>query len=108
MNQYDPEVAPDPTTWLAPDEQERLHLAKAYHRAARIKLPNVDIHATFHAIVENQIADRLDPVVRAMSRLMKQGLSRHDAIHAIASVIAEHPFEGTNAKLAARLWRRAP
>jgi hypothetical protein len=56
----------------------------------RIKLPNLKAHAVFHAIVENQIAGNLEPVVRAMGRLTEEGLSRHEAIHAIASVLAEH------------------
>ena len=84
MTLYEPEVPPDPAEWLALDEQERIQLAEAYHRAARIKLPNVKVHAVFHAIIENQIAEGLDPVLRAMKRLANEGLSRHDAIHAIA------------------------
>ena len=98
MTNYDPENAPDPTAWLALDEQERIHLAEAHHRAARIKLPNVKAHAVFHAIVENQVAERLESVVRAMDRLMNEGLSRHDALHAIGSVVAEHLFEAVEAK----------
>jgi hypothetical protein len=96
VNTYDPEIAPDPAIWLALDEQERIRLAEAHHRAARVKLPNVEVHAIFHAMVENQIAERLEPVLRAMARLMKEGLSRHDALHAIASIVAEHLFEGMN------------
>ena len=55
-------------------------------------------HAVFHAIVENQIADGLEPVVRALERLMKQGLSRHDAVHAIASVVTDHLYESLHAR----------
>ncbi len=98
MTNYDPDIAPDPTVWLALDEQERVQLAEAYHRAARIKLPSVEAHALFHAIVENQIAEGLDCVVRAMARLMNEGLSRHDALHAVGSVIAEHLFETMDLK----------
>jgi hypothetical protein len=90
---YDPEVAPDPTSWLALDEWERIRLADAHHRAARIRLPSVETHALFHAVVENQIAEGLDCVVRAMARLVSEGLSRHDALHAIGSVVAEHLYE---------------
>jgi len=98
VTNYDPDIAPDPTVWLALDEQERRHLAEAHHRAARIELPSVETHALFHAIVENQIAEGLDCVIRAMARLMKEGLSRHDALHAIGSVIAEHLFETMDSK----------
>ncbi|SIT37903.1 conserved hypothetical protein [Paraburkholderia piptadeniae] len=31
-----------------------------------------------------------------MHRLAKEGLMRHDAIHAIASVVAEHVFDALN------------
>ena len=124
MTHYDPEVQPDPTEWLALDEQERIQLAEAHHRAARIKLPNAKVHAVFHAIVENQIAEGLEPVVRAMARLANEGLSRHDAIHAIGSVCAEHLFEAMKSedqdvastaqarynaaveRLTAKLWRQ--
>ncbi|SFU25981.1 hypothetical protein SAMN05192563_10454 [Paraburkholderia aspalathi] len=90
MKEYNPECAPEPESWLELDEQERIALVEAYHRVARSKLPNVTAHAALHAIVENQIALNLEPVVRAMDRLGKEGLTRHDAVHAIGSVVAEH------------------
>ena len=90
MHQYDPERAPNPEEWLALNEQERFGIAEHYHREARIKLPNLSAHAIFHAIVENQIAEGLEPVVRAMARLAKEGLTRHDAVHAIGFVLANH------------------
>ena len=93
MEAYNPERTPEPETWLELDEQERIVLIETYHRGARIKLPNVTAHALLHAIVENQIALNLDPVVRAMHRLGKEGLTRHDAVHAIGSVVAEHLFD---------------
>jgi len=93
LNRYDPEHAPDPEQWLALDEQERILLVEAHHRMARIKLPNLTAHAIFHAVVENQIAENLESVVRAMARLTAEGLSRHEAIHAIASVLGEHIVE---------------
>jgi hypothetical protein len=35
-----------------------------------------------------------------MARLNKEGLTRHDAVHAVASVVAEHVYDllNTNAK----------
>ena len=92
MEAYNPERGPEPESWLELDEQERILLIEAWHRVARIKLPNVTAHAALHVIVENQIALDLEPVVRAMDRLRKQGLTRHDAIHAIGSVVAENLF----------------
>jgi len=95
---YHPDEAPDPEFWLSLDEQERIQLAEAFHRSERVELPNLKAHATFHAMVENQIAEGLESVLRAMARLERQGLSRHDALHAIAWVLAKHFFEVVNAK----------
>lgn len=93
MEQYNPGCAPEPESWLELDEQERIALVETYHHVARIRLPNVTAHAALHAIVENQIALNLEPVVRAMDRLGKEGLTRHDAVHAIGSVVAGHLFD---------------
>jgi L-serine deaminase len=98
MQNYDPERPPNPAEWLALDEQFRIHLAEVYHRKGREKVPNLKAHAVFHAIVENQIAQGLEPVVHAMARVMKQGLSRHDAVHAVGSCVADHLFEAMNSK----------
>ncbi len=92
MEAYNPERGPEPESWLELDEQERILLIETWHRVARIKLPNLTAHAALHVIVENQIALGLEPVLRAMDRLRKQGLTRHDAIHAIGSVVAENLF----------------
>ena len=92
MEAYNRERGPEPESWLELDEQERILLIETWHRVARIKLPNLTAHAALHVIVENQIALDLEPVVRAIDRLGKQGLTRHDAIHAIGSVVAENLF----------------
>lgn len=94
MQKYDPQYAPDPEQWLAMDEQERIDLVKKFHRKAKIKLPNERLHATIHVIVENQIAmgDEI-PVRRVIERLRTEGLNRHDAIHAVGSVLAGRIYE---------------
>ena len=99
MNHYDPERAPNPEEWLALDDSTRIQLVEQYHRSARVKLPNVKAHSAFHAIVENQLAGRLEPVVRAMARLTKEGLTRHDVVHAIASVVAKQVYNMSNGKV---------
>ena len=86
--QYDPFTEPDPEQWLALGEQERIDLVVDYHRRARIRFPRAKLHAIMHVIVENQIADPELPVRRTAERLMSEGLDRHDAIHAIGSVLA--------------------
>lgn len=90
MDSYDPDVAPDPDDWRVPNERERLMLVEQYHRRMKIELPNRQMHAVFHTIVENQLADDLPDVREALTRLMGAGLSRHDAVHAIGSVVSEH------------------
>jgi len=89
VNRYDPSQTPDPGEWLELDEQERVDLVERYHRRARIELPNPTLHATIHVVVENRLALHDDPVIRALTRLRKEGLARHDAVHAIGSVVAE-------------------
>ncbi|MEO6798989.1 MAG: hypothetical protein ABI178_03530 [Rhodanobacter sp.] len=51
------------------------------------------MHAVIHALVEDQIDEAHGPVVRAMTRLTSAALSRHDAIHAVGSISAEHIFD---------------
>ena len=91
--EYDPDVAPNPQLWLRLDEGERIQRVVQYHEAKRVKLPNLRMHATMHSIAENQIAEGLPSVIRTMTRLQEQGLSRHDAIHAVASVVTEMIFD---------------
>ena len=98
VNRYDPDNAPDTAEWLALEELTRIELVEEHHRLARTKLPNLKAHAVFHAIVENQVAENLEPVVRTMTRLSAEGLNRHEAVHAIASVVAEHIHDLFNAK----------
>ena len=88
-NRHDPLVPPDPEEWLAVDEEERIELVLEYHQRADIELPNQTVHAAIHAIVENQVAlgDEV-PVGRTLERLMREGLDRHDAIHAVGTVLA--------------------
>jgi hypothetical protein len=90
MRAYDPDRGPDPQQWLKLDEQMRIDLAASFHQTAGIELPRIKAHAAFHTIVENQVTMQHPPVVRAMQRLAKQGLSRHDCIHAIAWVLIQH------------------
>jgi hypothetical protein len=121
VNSYDPDHAPNSSEWLALDEQLRIQLVEEHHSRANVPLPNLKAHSIFHAIVENQLAENVAPATRAMARLIRGGLSRHDAVHAIASVVAEHVHDlyhdkadakSSNAiytaaieRLSARSWR---
>lgn len=88
---YDPLVEPDPVDWLATGEQQRIDVVERYHRRARSKAERSVAHAVIHALVENQIAEGDElPVRRILLRLMDEGLDRHEAIHAVGSVLAVH------------------
>jgi hypothetical protein len=91
MDRYDPEIDPDAQDWLAVDEDERLLLVERYHRDEEIDMPEAAqrMHACLHVAVENQLASHDQPVVQALDRLTREGLSRHDAVHAIACVVCE-------------------
>jgi hypothetical protein len=88
--QYDPHEHIISDAWLALDESERMQLVRRYHRRQRIRLPNETIHAVVHVIVENHVAlGDAFPAKAVLLRLMKEGLDRHEAIHAIGSVLSE-------------------
>jgi len=86
----DPLKAPDSESWLELDEQERIDLIENWHLDAGIDLPNVLAHSAVHAIVENQAALKEPAVVDTLNRLMRQGLDRHESVHAVANVLAKH------------------
>ena len=93
MESYHPDTSPRPAEWLEADEAERIDLVSAYHRRKKIKVPNSQLHAAVHVVVENQIALGEEIVVNTMARLQAEGLSRHDALHAIGSVLAENLYD---------------
>ena len=89
MQDYDPLGPLDPQEWLALEELEQLRLVMDHHRRARVGLPRARRH--LHAVVENQVAagDEL-PVKRKLDQLMQERRDRHEAVHAIASVLINH------------------
>ena len=93
MKAYDPSKNPQPSDWLSTDEGERIYLVELSHRRARVRLPNRHLHATVHVIVENQLAMAVPAVTETLTRLRAGGLDRHDAIHAIGSVLAGHIYD---------------
>lgn len=99
QRRYDPMRAPRPLEWLALDEMERMELVLRYHRRAGVDLPNERLHALFHVVIENQAAlGDETPVAATLERLCSEGLDRHEAIHAVGSVLANHiwtSFHGT-------------
>ncbi len=90
---YDPHRHIASEAWEAIDESERIESVRKYHRRNRIRLPNERLHAITHVIVENQVAlgDKF-PARAVLLRLMEEGLDRHEAVHAIGSVLAKQIY----------------
>jgi len=90
MKKYDPMIEPPSAEWLELDEAEQIKLVTAYHKSTRVKIPRPEVHAMVHVVVENQLAEGIEPAQDALERLMADGLDRHDAIHAISNVLLDH------------------
>ncbi len=94
MQKYDPMLNPDPEQWVALDDDERISLVMEYHQEVGIEPPDEYTHALLHVVVENQIAlGEETPVDAVLDRLIDENLDRHDSIHAIASILANHMYE---------------
>ena len=121
MDVYDPEKTPDSIEWLELDEDARIDLVQAYHADANIELPDAMLHAAIHVVVENQLALDVDPVSDTLERLQRQGLDRHEAIHAVGAVLSEdiasllgggqgqwnhNRYESRLNKLTAKRWQK--
>ena len=90
MHPYNPAKNPEPKEWLALDEHIRLDLISQFHEDHGEFGESMELHAGIHAVVETQLAMDAPNVRSALGRLQKSGLTRHEAIHAIGSVVAEH------------------
>jgi hypothetical protein len=90
--QYDPLVAPDPGAWLAEPEAARLAAVLDHHQSTGARVGNLNLHAAIHTAVETQLAERYAGSVTTLARLQGEGLDRHEAIHAIGTVVAKHVF----------------
>jgi hypothetical protein len=86
---YDPDADPDPSEWLALSELERVERVRSWHKTRQVPLPSPQLHAAIHTVIENQIALQIPEVLDALHRLRSQGLTRHDALHAIGMVLIE-------------------
>jgi hypothetical protein len=67
-----------------------MELVREYHRDIGEELPeerqNV-LHSVAHVVVENQLALGASPAPETLARLLREGLDRHAAVHAIGSVL---------------------
>ena len=90
ISEYDPDAEPDADAWQKTPEDVRLDLVITYHCRHRVSLPRSPLHAAIHVVVENQLALGELDVVNAIKRLQNEGLDRHEAIHAVGTVLIEH------------------
>lgn len=85
---------PDPEWWDVLDDDERISVVMEHHLEAGKELPNEYSHGLLHVVVENQIAlGEETPVEAVLRRLVDENLDRHDAVHAIASILINHMHE---------------
>lgn len=98
MNDYNASTPPNPKDWLAMDESQRLDLLYNFVEKHENLLEEEAqrIHAAIHVIVENQLALNTELTIETYNRLKRQGLDRHEIIHAIGAVIFEDIFEIMN------------
>ena len=99
---YDANYKPDPKKWLALTEDQQIKAVEEHHNTKKPHppTPNMKIHAALHSAVEKQLAMGFPPHAQhAVDRLVSEGLSRHDAVHAVGSVIAHHYVATTKGDL---------
>jgi hypothetical protein len=95
---YDPNVAPDRFEWIDTDESEQMQRIMEFHESRGDYGESLEGHVALHMAIETQIATDTPQVEATLGRLMMQGLTRHDAIHAIGSVLAESIQEALESK----------
>ena len=90
MREYNPAKSPDRQQWMALDKTRQLELVRQAHTDMDAGESAVASHCGMHSAVETQIAENSPGVRNAMGRLRKQGISRHNAVHAIGLVLIQH------------------
>jgi hypothetical protein len=95
---------PQPQEWLGRLELERIEEVERYHRltvAAEELPPKLKLHATLHVLVENQLAmDDPQEAAMALSRLRREGMSRHQAVHAMGWLVSRYMDDAASKKSA--------
>ncbi len=94
METYNPLRHQNAEEWLALDEYERIRLVKEYHENYDdVADDALEVHAVIHVIVENQLALEVEFVPATIAKLTRQGLDRHEAIHAVGAIITDNIFD---------------
>ncbi|MEO6280047.1 hypothetical protein [Roseateles sp.] len=105
---YDADRPLEPAAWLALKPAEKLRLAVTFHASKRLASGRYKSHAPMHVALEDRVARREAPVVHALARLQQQGMTRHDALHAVGDVLTEHLrlLDTAPGPIAAGAWQR--
>ena len=95
MEKYDPTNSINAPEWLELEEAEQIELVRDFHSELNLDMPieALTMHSSIHVIVENQLAMRVDLIPETIAKLTRQGLDRHEAIHAIGAIISEDIFD---------------
>lgn len=90
MDTYNTSVRPDKEQWLEATESERVSAVREFHEKSEVYLDEkaIEIHSAIHVVVENQLAMGVELLPETLAKLMRQGLDRHEAIHAIGAIIS--------------------
>jgi len=93
---YRGDCEPEGSFWRRLSEEEQIHAIIQHHRIRSINLPDARLHALTHLLVEQQLASGESPVaVATLARLLEEGLSRHEAVHAIGWVLTTAMHEAS-------------
>jgi hypothetical protein len=111
MEKYNPLIEPKSEEWLQLSEDDRLDAVIDFHEnnEGDLAVEALSMHASIHVIVESQLAMGVELVPETMAKLERQGLDRHEAIHAIGAIIGEYIFnsiQGENADFSPTQYRR--
>jgi hypothetical protein len=99
---YDPNDlrGPDPKRWMAASEDARVASIAHFHELTGAEYgENFELHAAIHGAIESQLAAGSPPeLTGALDRLIKGGVNRHDAVHAVGAALATHLFDTARAE----------
>lgn len=89
---YEANRPPTPEQWLRLDPEERIEAARLHHLwppRGHPAMPDRLLHARLHAQLETHLADGFQPLCDVIERLMGDGCTRHEALHAVEHVMLE-------------------
>jgi len=95
MKEYDALIKPEPEKWLELSEESRIAMIESYARnhETTIEEEALLLHSSIHMVVENQLAENIESTKETYNRLLRQGLYRHETIHAIGAVVTEDIYD---------------